>query len=107
MFSWTYGNRFLRFSKHIVNSKNLDRVGDNAIPDLWFYRSTQPRFPLEALSEAASALNADNSDIEDDVAETTSADIGDCNLWVPEDEEEDKENEEEDEQNVENQISDS
>ncbi|KAF5284771.1 hypothetical protein FQA39_LY04496 [Lamprigera yunnana] len=69
-------------------------VGDNAIPAFRFYRSAQPRFPLEALSEAASALNADNSDIEDDVAETTSADIGDCDLWVPEDEEEDEENEE-------------
>ncbi|KAF5283362.1 hypothetical protein FQA39_LY04738 [Lamprigera yunnana] len=67
----------------------------------------QPRFPLEALSEAASVLNADNSDIEDDAAETTSADIGDCDLWVPEDEEEDEENEEEDEENVENKISDS
>ncbi|KAF5305090.1 hypothetical protein FQA39_LY09352 [Lamprigera yunnana] len=59
------------------------------------------------LFEAASALNADNSDIEDDVTETTSADIGDCDLWVPEDEEEDEENEEEDEENVENKISDS
>ncbi|KAF5283405.1 hypothetical protein FQA39_LY04781 [Lamprigera yunnana] len=57
--------------------------------------------------QAASALNADNSDIEDDVAETTSADIGDCDLWVPEDEEEDKENEKEDDENVENKISDS
>ncbi|KAF5300826.1 hypothetical protein FQA39_LY10948 [Lamprigera yunnana] len=56
--------------------------------------------------------------IEDDVAETTFADIGDCDLWVPEDEEEDEENEEEDEEedeeneeedeeNVENKISDS
>ncbi|KAF5305051.1 hypothetical protein FQA39_LY09313 [Lamprigera yunnana] len=74
----------------------------------YFYRSAQPRFPLEAPSEAASALNADYSDIEDDVTETTSADIGYCDLWVPEDEEEDEENEEEeDEENVENQISDS
>ncbi|KAF5274210.1 hypothetical protein FQA39_LY07314 [Lamprigera yunnana] len=83
------------------------KIGDNAIPAFRFYRSAQPRFPLEALSETASALNADNSDIEDDVAETTSADIGDCDLWVPEDEEEDEENEEEDEENVENKISDS
>ncbi|KAF5299605.1 hypothetical protein FQA39_LY11520 [Lamprigera yunnana] len=45
------------------------------------------------------------TDIENDVAETTSADIGDCDLWILEDEEEDKENEEEDEENVENQIS--
>ncbi|KAF5296638.1 hypothetical protein FQA39_LY19295 [Lamprigera yunnana] len=82
-------------------------VGDNAIPAFRFCRSAQPSFPLEALSEASSALNADNSDIENDVAETTSADIGDCDLWVPEDEEEDEENEEEDEQNVENKISDS
>ncbi|KAF5294119.1 hypothetical protein FQA39_LY13490 [Lamprigera yunnana] len=74
-------------------------VGDNAIPAFRFYQSVQPRFPLEALSEAASALNADNLDIEDNVAETTSADIGDCDLWVPEDEEEDEENEEEDEEN--------
>ncbi|KAF5294657.1 hypothetical protein FQA39_LY02789 [Lamprigera yunnana] len=44
---------------------------------------------------------------EDDVAETTSADIGDCDLWVPEDEKEDEENEEEDEENVENKISNS
>ncbi|KAF5298162.1 hypothetical protein FQA39_LY02586 [Lamprigera yunnana] len=78
-------------------------VGDNAIPDFRFYRNAQPRFPLEALSEVASALNADNSDIE----KTTSTDIGDCDLWVPEDEEEDEENEEEDEENVENKISDS
>ncbi|KAF5286866.1 hypothetical protein FQA39_LY00399 [Lamprigera yunnana] len=83
------------------------RLGDNAIPTFRFYRSAQPRFPLEAHSEAASALNANNSDIEDDVAETTSADIGDCDLLVPEDEEEDEENEEEDEENVENKISDS
>ncbi|KAF5279742.1 hypothetical protein FQA39_LY05432 [Lamprigera yunnana] len=76
-------------------------VGDNAIPAFWFYGSSQPRFPLEALSEAASALNADNSDIEDDVTETTSADIGDCDLWVPKDVEEGEENEE-DEKNVEN-----
>ncbi|KAF5284763.1 hypothetical protein FQA39_LY04488 [Lamprigera yunnana] len=82
-------------------------TGDNAIPAFRFYRSAQPRFPLEALLEAASALNADNSDIEDDVAETTSADNGDCDLWVPEDEEEDEENEEADEENVENKISDS
>ncbi|KAF5277918.1 hypothetical protein FQA39_LY06070 [Lamprigera yunnana] len=65
-------------------------------PCLRFYRSAQPRFPLEALSEAASVLNADNSDKENDVAETTSADIGDCDLGVSEDEEEDEENEEED-----------
>ncbi|KAF5282515.1 hypothetical protein FQA39_LY04922 [Lamprigera yunnana] len=84
-----------------------DNVGDNAIPAFRFYRSAQPRFPLEALSEAASAANADNSDIEDDVAETTSADIGDCDLWVPEDAEEDEENEGEDKENVENKISDS
>ncbi|KAF5296800.1 hypothetical protein FQA39_LY12318 [Lamprigera yunnana] len=85
-------------------------VGDKAIPAFRFYKSAQPRFSLEALSEAASALNADNSNIEDDVAETTSADIGDigdCNLWVPEDEEEDEENEEEDEENVEYKITDS
>ncbi|KAF5277928.1 hypothetical protein FQA39_LY06080 [Lamprigera yunnana] len=82
-------------------------IADNAIPAFRFYRSTESRFLLEALSETASALNADNSDIEYDVAETTSADIGDCDLWVPEDEEEDKENEEEDEENVENKISDS
>ncbi|KAF5294789.1 hypothetical protein FQA39_LY00273 [Lamprigera yunnana] len=55
-------------------------VGDNAIPAFRFYQSAQSRFPLEALSEAASALSADNSDIEDDVAETTCADIGDCDL---------------------------
>ncbi|KAF5282521.1 hypothetical protein FQA39_LY04928 [Lamprigera yunnana] len=78
-------------------------VGDNAIPAFRFYRSAQPRFPLEALSEAASALNSDNSDIENDVAETTFADIGDCDLRVPE--EEDEENEAEDEGNVENKIS--
>ncbi|KAF5302828.1 hypothetical protein FQA39_LY02008 [Lamprigera yunnana] len=82
-------------------------VGDNAIPAFRFYLSAQPRFPLEALSEAASALYADNSNIKDDVAETTSADIGDCDLWVPKDEEEDEENKEEDEENVENKISDS
>ncbi|KAF5277055.1 hypothetical protein FQA39_LY06293 [Lamprigera yunnana] len=82
-------------------------VGDNAIPAFRFYRSVQPRFSLEALSKVASALNADNSDIEDDVAETTSADIDDCDFWVPEDEEEDEENEEEDEEHVENKISDS
>ncbi|KAF5304520.1 hypothetical protein FQA39_LY09571 [Lamprigera yunnana] len=81
-------------------------IGDNAIPAFRFYRSAQPRFPFEALSEAASALNADNSDIEDGVAETTFADIDDCDLWVPENEEEDEENEEEDEENVENRISD-
>ncbi|KAF5282680.1 hypothetical protein FQA39_LY17512 [Lamprigera yunnana] len=55
-------------------------IGDNAIPAFRFYQSAQPRFPLEALSEAASVLNGDNSNIEDDVAETTSADIGDCDL---------------------------
>ncbi|KAF5278413.1 hypothetical protein FQA39_LY05902 [Lamprigera yunnana] len=82
-------------------------IGDNAIPAFRFYRSAQPRFSLEALSEAASVLNADNLDIEEDVAETTSADIGDCDLWVPEDKEEDEENEKEDEENVENKISDS
>ncbi|KAF5281290.1 hypothetical protein FQA39_LY05176 [Lamprigera yunnana] len=91
----------------IKSSSENNMVGDNAIPAFRFYRSAQPRFPLEAFSEAASALNADNSDLEDDVAETISADIGDCDLWVPEDEEEDKGNEEEDEENVENKISDS
>ncbi|KAF5300169.1 hypothetical protein FQA39_LY11203 [Lamprigera yunnana] len=102
------GTRPLRLFVRSIEQSYCD-VGDNAIPDFRFYRSAQPRFPLEALSEAASALNADNSDIEDDVAETTSADIGDCDcdLWVPEDEEEDEENEEEDEENVENKISDS
>ncbi|KAF5303256.1 hypothetical protein FQA39_LY09995 [Lamprigera yunnana] len=89
------------------NNGLLLLVGDNTIPAFRFYRSAQPCFPLEALSEAASALNADNSDIEDDVAETTSVDIGDCDLWVLEDEEEDEENEQEDEENVENKISDS
>ncbi|KAF5285646.1 hypothetical protein FQA39_LY16552 [Lamprigera yunnana] len=82
----------------------IPKIGNNAITAFRFYRSAQPRFPLEALSEATSALNAD---IEDDVAETTSADIDDCDLWVPEDEEEDEENEEEDEANVENKINDS
>ncbi|KAF5296844.1 hypothetical protein FQA39_LY12362 [Lamprigera yunnana] len=72
------------------NSVLSIEVGDNAIPAFRFYRSAQPRFPLEALSEAGSALNADNSGIEDDVAETTSADIGDGDLWVPEDEEKDE-----------------
>ncbi|KAF5280629.1 hypothetical protein FQA39_LY05277 [Lamprigera yunnana] len=62
-------------------------IGNNEILAFRFYQSAQPRFPLESLSEAASALNADNSDIEDNVAETTSANIGDCDLWVPEDEE--------------------
>ncbi|KAF5277916.1 hypothetical protein FQA39_LY06068 [Lamprigera yunnana] len=90
---------------HRANDRST--VGDNAIPAFRFYRSAQPRFPLEAFSEAASALNADNSETEDDVAETTSADIGDCDLSVPEDEEKDEENEEEDEENVENKISDS
>ncbi|KAF5277873.1 hypothetical protein FQA39_LY06025 [Lamprigera yunnana] len=82
-------------------------VGDNAISDFRYYRSAQTRFPWEPLSVAASALNADNSDIEDDVAETTSTEIADCDLSVPEDEEEDEENEEEDEENIENKISDS
>ncbi|KAF5285964.1 hypothetical protein FQA39_LY16475 [Lamprigera yunnana] len=91
----------------VLKDRSIHRIGDNVIPAFRFYRSAQPRFPLEALSEAASALNADNSDIKDDVAETTSADIGDCDLWVPEDEKEDEENEEEDEENVENKISDS
>ncbi|KAF5302868.1 hypothetical protein FQA39_LY02048 [Lamprigera yunnana] len=86
-----------------TTTNETEDVGDNAIPAFRFYRSAQSRFPLEALSETASALNADNSDIEDDVAETTSADIGDCDLWVPEDEQEDEENEE----NVKNKISDS
>ncbi|KAF5305468.1 hypothetical protein FQA39_LY01559 [Lamprigera yunnana] len=97
------------YRKYRVEERTADGfiVGDNSIPAFRFYRSAQPRFPLEALSEAASALNADNSDIEDDVAETTSADIGDCDLWVPEDEEEDEENEEKDEENIENKISDS
>ncbi|KAF5304519.1 hypothetical protein FQA39_LY09570 [Lamprigera yunnana] len=86
----------------IKNDPGVYEVGNNAIPAFRFYRSAQPRFPFEALSEAASVLNADNSDIEYDVAETTFADIGDCDLWVPENEEEDEENEEEDEENVEN-----
>ncbi|KAF5303423.1 hypothetical protein FQA39_LY09967 [Lamprigera yunnana] len=90
-----------------TTSAAINEVGDNAIPAFRFYRSAQPRFPLEAFSDAASALNADNSDIEDDVAETTSADIGDCDLWVSEDEEEDEEDGEEDEENVENKINDS
>ncbi|KAF5275064.1 hypothetical protein FQA39_LY07001 [Lamprigera yunnana] len=88
---------FLDWKNRQKGATKIQLVGDNAIPDFRFYRSVQSRFPLEALSEAASALNADNSDIKDDVAETTSADIGDFDLWVPEDEEEDKENEEEDE----------
>ncbi|KAF5293816.1 hypothetical protein FQA39_LY03301 [Lamprigera yunnana] len=99
-----YANATNRCECHLI-PKNLFWIGNNAIPAFWFYRSAQLRFPLEALSEAASALNAYNSDIEDDVAETTSADIGDCDLWVLEEEEVDEENEEEDEENVENKIS--
>ncbi|KAF5301897.1 hypothetical protein FQA39_LY10552 [Lamprigera yunnana] len=95
---------YFLYNREIVIILNSIIVGDNAMSAFWFYRSAQPRFLLEALSEAASTLNSDNSDIADDVAETTSADIGDCDLWVPEDEEEDEENEEED---VENKISDS
>ncbi|KAF5284762.1 hypothetical protein FQA39_LY04487 [Lamprigera yunnana] len=105
-----YTLQYLQKKEEVQGKKNTERTRkegtrDNVIPAFRFYRSAQPRFPLEALLEAASALNAHNSDTEDDVAETTSADNGDCNLWV--DEEEDEENEEADEENVQNKISDS